>query len=83
MAFSPERVDPGNLKFKIKNIPKVVGGIDPVSSKLAEQLYRQIIPEVLVVSKPRVAEMEKLLENIFRNVNIALVNELAILCKKM
>jgi UDP-N-acetyl-D-glucosamine dehydrogenase len=83
LAFSPERVDPGNKQFKTSNIPKVVGGLTPACARLAECLYRTIIPHVHLVSSPRVAEMEKLLENIFRSVNIALVNELAILCKKM
>ncbi|OGC08525.1 UDP-N-acetyl-D-glucosamine dehydrogenase [candidate division WOR-1 bacterium RIFOXYA2_FULL_36_21] len=83
LAFSPERVDPGNKKFRTQNITKVIGGVTPVCSELTRKLYSQIIKETYLVSTPRVAEMEKLLENIFRSVNIALVNELAILCKKM
>lgn len=83
LAFSPERVDPGNKRFTMKTIPKVVGGINEQSTKLAALLYRQIVDQVHEVSSPRVAEMEKLLENVFRSVNIALVNEMAILCKKM
>lgn len=83
LAFSPERVDPGNKQFKTKNIAKVVGGVTANCSETARLLYAQIIEKVMVVSSPRVAEMEKLLENIFRSVNIALINELAILCKKM
>jgi len=83
LAFSPERVDPGNKQFTVKAIPKVVGGINEQSTKLAALLYRQIVSKVHEVSSPRVAEMEKLLENVFRSVNIALVNEMAILCKKM
>lgn len=83
LAFSPERVDPGNRQFTVMNIPKVVGGINRESTKMADLLYRQIVKQVYPVSSPRVAEMEKLLENVFRSVNIALVNEMAILCKKM
>ena len=83
LAFSPERVDPGNKKFNIKNITKVVGGINEKSTGLAALLYGQVVDEVHKVSSPRVAEIEKLLENVFRSVNIALVNELSILCKKM
>jgi UDP-N-acetyl-D-glucosamine dehydrogenase len=83
LAFSPERVDPGNKKFKTKDITKVVGGVTPECTKLAAQLYGTINAQIHPVSSPRVAEMEKLLENVFRSVNIALVNELAVLCKKM
>jgi len=83
LAFSPERVDPGNKQFKTKDIPKVLGGVTPQCAELAKIFYGKIISNVHVVSSPRVAEMEKLLENVFRSVNIALVNELAILCKKM
>jgi len=83
LAFSPERVDPGNKKFKTKDIPKVVGGVTAACTEIASLLYSQIMPEVFSVSSPRVAEMEKLLENVFRSVNIALVNEMAVLCKKM
>jgi len=83
LAFSPERVDPGNKKFKIKDVPKVVGGVSTECGELAKLLYSQIVEDVFLVSSPRVAEMEKLLENIFRSVNIALVNEMAVLCKKM
>ncbi len=83
LAFSPERVDPGNKRFKTKDIPKVVGGVTQRCSELATALYGSIIQNIHVVSSPRVAEMEKLLENVFRSVNIALVNEMAVLCKKM
>lgn len=83
LAFSPERVDPGNKKFKTKDITKVVGGVTKQCGAMASLLYSRIIKKVFSVSSPRVAEMEKLLENVFRSVNIALVNELAILCKKM
>lgn len=83
LAFSPERVDPGNQKFKLNDIPKVVGGMTPKCTKIASDLYLHVYPKVHEVSSPRVAEMEKLLENIFRNVNIAMVNEMALLCRKM
>ena len=84
LAFSPERVDPGNKKYKVANTPKVVGGVTPRCTELAKALYEQIIEgEVHTVSSPKVAEMEKLLENIFRIVNISLVNELALLCERM
>lgn len=84
LAFSPERVDPGNLKYKISNTPKVVGGVTPNCTEVATFLYRQVLQsEVHIVSSPRVAEMVKIYENVFRNVNIALVNEMAILCHKM
>ncbi|MBI2266684.1 MAG: nucleotide sugar dehydrogenase [Armatimonadetes bacterium] len=83
LAFSPERVDPGNKEFHTGNIPKVIGGVTPKCTELACKLYGQVLDEVHPASSPRVAEMEKLLENIFRSVNIALVNELAILCRKM
>jgi len=84
LAFSPERVDPGNKRYKTKNTPKIVGGVTPACTKVARILYEQILDgEVFPVSSPRVAEMTKLLENIFRIVNISLVNELALLCEKM
>lgn len=83
LAFSPERIDPGNKKFNIKNTPKIVGGLSPHDTELAKALFELISPEVIAVSSPRVAELEKLLENVFRNVNIALVNEISMLCKKM
>ncbi|OGC22892.1 UDP-N-acetyl-D-glucosamine dehydrogenase [candidate division WOR-1 bacterium RIFOXYB2_FULL_42_35] len=83
LAFSPERIDPGNKMFKTKDVPKVVGGVTSKCTEMAQLLYSQILTKIFTVSSPRVAEMEKLLENIFRSVNIALVNELAILCKKM
>ena len=83
LAFSPERVDPGNKKYTIKNIPKIVGGINPESTNLAESLYRQVADVVVPVSCPEVAEMAKVVENVFRSVNIALVNELAQLCERM
>jgi len=83
LAFSPERVDPGNKKFTTRDIPKVVGGIDRDSTEKASELYSLITNRVHRVSSPRVAEMEKLLENIFRLVNISFINELAMLCRKM
>jgi len=83
LAFSPERVDPGNAVYTTKNIPKVVGGTDPASTALAAALYGQIVTQVVPVSSTRVAEMVKLLENTFRAVNIGLVNEIALMCHKM
>lgn len=84
LAFSPERVDPGNKQFKTKNTPKVVGGVTPVCTRLAATMYRNVLEsDVHEVSSPRVAEMEKIFENTFRNINIALANEMAILCHKM
>jgi UDP-N-acetyl-D-glucosamine dehydrogenase len=80
LAFSPERVDPGNAAFPTKKIPKVVGGVTPTCGRLAELLYSQAIEHVHLVSTTRVAEMVKLLENSFRSVNIALVNEFALFC---
>jgi UDP-N-acetyl-D-glucosamine dehydrogenase len=76
LAFSPEREDPGNTRFSTRNIPKVVGGIDEVSGQLAAALYEPIVPQVVAVSHARVAEACKILENTYRAVNIALVNEL-------
>lgn len=84
LAFSPERVDPGNKEFKTKNTPKVVGGCTAECTEVAAMLYRSVLEsEVYTVSSPAVAEMEKILENTFRNINIGLANEMAILCKKM
>ncbi len=84
LAFSPERVDPGNKFFKTKNTPKVVGGITKACTEVAAALYRNVLEgEVFEVSSPAVAEMEKIFENTFRNINIALSNEMAILCDKM
>lgn len=84
LAFSPERIDPGNLKYKINNTPKVIGGVTPNCTEVAASLYRQVLQsEVYIVSSPKVAEMEKIYENTFRNINIALANEMAILCHKM
>ncbi|HEV2490495.1 MAG TPA: nucleotide sugar dehydrogenase [Candidatus Acidoferrales bacterium] len=83
LAFSPEREDPGNPKFGLAQIPKVVGGINPPSGRAASNLYSQIVARVVPVSSTQAAEMSKLLENIFRCVNIALVNELKLLCQRM
>lgn len=84
LAFSPERVDPGNKLFKTKNTPKVVGGVTPDCTEVAAALYNNVLDsEVFKVSSPKVAEMEKIHENAFRNVNIALANEMAIICEKM
>src|SRR6266540_4285267 len=83
LAFSPERVDPGNPTFHTHNVPKVVGGLTPDCAKLAGALYGSAIETIVPVSSTRVAEMVKLLENTFRAVNIGLVNELALMCDKM
>jgi UDP-N-acetyl-D-glucosamine dehydrogenase len=83
LAFSPERVDPGNKRFTTANIPKVVGGVTAACTELAAALYRQVTTRVFEVSSPRVAETAKLLENTFRSVNIALANELAFACRKI
>jgi len=84
LGFSPERVDPGNLIYKTKNTPKVVGGVGKDATEVIATLYRQVLDGDLVeVSSPRVAEMEKVLENTYRNINIALANEMAIICDKM
>jgi UDP-N-acetyl-D-glucosamine dehydrogenase len=83
LAFSPERIDPGRQDFTVENTPKVVGGINPASAQLAGSLFAKLTPHVHLVSSPRAAEMTKLLENIFRSVNIALVNELAVLSERM
>jgi UDP-N-acetyl-D-glucosamine dehydrogenase len=83
LAFSPERVDPGNATWTTKNVPRIVGGITPACTERAAQLYESAVDSVHRVSTPEAAELTKLLENIFRAVNIALVNELAQLCERM
>ena len=83
LAFSPERVDPGNDRFNTRNTPKVVGGCTPACTRLASALYSASIEQVVQVSSTRVAEMVKLLENTFRAVNIGLVNELALMCDRL
>lgn len=84
LGFSPERVDPGNLLYKTRNTPKVVGGIGREATHVIAEMYRQVLDsDIYEVSSPAVAEMEKILENTYRNINIALVNELAMLCHKL
>jgi UDP-N-acetyl-D-glucosamine dehydrogenase len=83
LAFSPERVDPGNIRYHTKNTPKVVGGITPACVDVATALYASCIDTVVPVSSPEAAELVKLLENTFRAVNIGLVNEIAIICDKL
>ncbi len=83
LAFSPEREDPGNKQFRTHQIPKVIGGVNATSALAAQALYKQIFERTLLVSSSRAAEMTKLLENIYRCVNIALVNELKLLCLRM
>ncbi len=83
LAFSPERVDPGNPIYQTRNIPKVVGGVTPKCTVMASLLYRQTLDTVIPVSSTRVAEMVKLLENTFRSVNIGLANETALLCDRL
>ncbi len=83
LAFVPERVDPGRQDFTVRNTPVIVGGVDPESTRRAVRLFEQMGPQVMPVSSPAAAEMAKLLENVFRNVNIALVNQLAMLCDRM
>jgi UDP-N-acetyl-D-glucosamine dehydrogenase len=83
VAFSPERIDPANKQFKVRDIPKVVGGATPACTRLAAALYRTIVPTVYEVSSPTVAELAKLYENTFRNINIALANEFALMCRRL
>jgi UDP-N-acetyl-D-glucosamine dehydrogenase len=83
LAFSPERVDPGNPKYGTHNTPKIVGGVTPACTTIAQLLYGQVVTEIIPVSSTRAAEMVKLLENTFRSVNIGLVNELALMCDRL
>lgn len=83
LAFSPERVDPGNKTFHLRNTPKIIGGVTARCTKVAKHLYQQIIETVVPVSSSRAAEMSKLLENTFRAVNIGLVNEVALMCARL
>lgn len=83
LAFSPERVDPGNPKYNVFNTPKVVGGVTDACGELASIFYSQVMEKVIRVSSRESAEMVKLLENTFRMVNIGLVNEVAIMCEKL
>ncbi|HEX5610366.1 MAG TPA: nucleotide sugar dehydrogenase [Solirubrobacterales bacterium] len=83
LAFSPERIDPGNTEYTVRTTPKLLGGITPACAERARALYELVCDEVVVVSSPETAELAKLLENIFRSVNIALVNELSQLCDRL
>lgn len=84
LGFSPERVDPGNIVYKTKNTPKVVGGVGREATEVIAAMYRAVLEgEVKEVSSPMIAEMEKILENTYRNINIGMINELAILCERM
>ncbi len=83
VAFSPERIDPGNRHYTLRTIPKVVGGLTPTCTALAATLYSRMTGQVVPVSSPATAEMVKLLENTFRSVNIALANEFAIMCRRL
>src|SRR5205085_409660 len=83
LAFSPERIDPGNTRYNIRNTPKIVGGITPRCGELAARLYECITEKVVQVSSTKAAEMVKLLENTFRAINIGMVNEIAIMCNKL
>ncbi len=83
VAFSPERIDPGNPTFKVHNTPKVIGGVTPACTELAKTLYSQAIEQVVPVSTSRAAELVKLLENTFRNINIGWANEFALICRRL
>ncbi|MED3681916.1 nucleotide sugar dehydrogenase [Bacillus thuringiensis] len=83
ICYSPERVDPGNPAYKTENTPKVVGGISKKSTNIGKELYGQVVQHVIPVATTEVAEMSKLLENTFRSINIAFINEMALLCEKM
>jgi UDP-N-acetyl-D-glucosamine dehydrogenase len=83
VVFAPERIDPGNTRFTVKNTPKLVGGISPESTRIGSVLYETCIDEVVPVSSPEIAEMAKLVENTFRFVNISFINEMALLCDRL
>jgi UDP-N-acetyl-D-glucosamine dehydrogenase len=83
LVFAPERIDPGNSRFNVKNTPKLVGGTTPEATRLACQLYATCIDEVVPVSSPEIAELAKLVENTFRFINISFINEMALLCDRM
>lgn len=83
LAFSPERVDPGNKKYPITKVTKIVGGVTPACTKLASSLYSFMVDNVMPVSSPKTAEMTKLLENIFRIVNVSMINEFALICDRL
>ena len=83
VAFAPERIDPGNVRFNVRNTPKLVGGLTLICTQVASQLYAAIVDRIVPVSSPELAEMTKLLENAFRFVNISFINEMALLCDRM
>jgi UDP-N-acetyl-D-glucosamine dehydrogenase len=83
LAFSPERVDPGNERFNTRNTPKIIGGVTPACTEVARSLYERAVERVIPVSSTKAAEMVKLLENTFRSVNIGLVNEVALMCARL
>ena len=83
LAFSPERIDPGNRRFALADIPKIIGGVNAASAERAKKLYSRVFKKVVVVSTTQAAEMAKLLENIYRAVNVALVNELKMICQRL
>lgn len=83
VAFAPERIDPGNQRFTVKNTPKLIGGLTPESTRLAALLYQACIDDVVLVSSPEVAELAKLVENTFRFINISFINEMALLCDRL
>ena len=83
LAFSPERVDPGNARYNTRNTPKIIGGMTPTCTRVARALYARAIDNVIPVSSTQTAEMVKLLENTFRSVNIGLVNEVALMCDRL
>jgi UDP-N-acetyl-D-glucosamine dehydrogenase len=83
LVFAPERIDPGNTRFTVKNTPKIVGGVTPESTRLGCALYEACIDEVVPVSSPEIAELAKLVENTFRFINISFINEMALLCDRL
>ena len=83
LVFAPERIDPGNARFNVRNTPKLIGGITPACTELAQSLYRYFVDELVPVSSPEVAETSKLVENTFRFINISFVNEIALLCDRI
>src|SRR5262249_26033982 len=83
LVFAPERIDPGNARFNVRNTPKLIGGITPACTELAQGLYRYFVDELVAVSSPEVAETSKLVENTFRFINISFVNEIALLCDRI
>src|SRR5262249_55033351 len=83
VVFAPERIDPGNARFNVKNTPKLVGGTTPEATRAGSELYRAWIDEVIPVSSPEVAELAKLVENTFRFINISFINEMALLCDRL